>query len=201
MQAINDMEMDTKGLWRNLLLLPWGFVYRVIDPHSISKSNDILLLQRLSHKISQSIQIKFHYHIMNFNFYRMFPPGSWEFAMASLYYDSFYQLGLFLLTYSIDILNHMNDMSYVQSRLGSLGIQLNNHKEYKEINPTIAVYVLIFDRLNIVRELLQYVMSYANQHQSICQYSDNMQQWRVIAKVCGYEFKKIESLQYVINSG
>jgi hypothetical protein len=37
------------------------------------------------------------------HFISLFPKGSWEFAAMSVYFDAHYQLGLFYLTYAMDI--------------------------------------------------------------------------------------------------
>ncbi len=95
MQSINDMEVEDQGSWRGFTLVPYGPLYRVekSPKKSIKHHKDSF------EKVNNLSTILSSYDPMLF--FRLYPPGSWEHAVASLVNDAKYQLGLYLLTYGI----------------------------------------------------------------------------------------------------
>ena len=107
LQAINEVEIGEVGQWRGLILLPWGTLYRVLGPLERPSSRPKYNLETgltdiLSYQSDSLHQL--HHIRRNFPAYnaRKFPPGTWEYAAYSVYYDGHYQLGLHLLTWSIE---------------------------------------------------------------------------------------------------
>ncbi|CAN0290455.1 unnamed protein product [Discosporangium mesarthrocarpum] len=95
MQAVDESEIGPGGSYRGYTLLPWGLVYRVLpgmDTAETEAWHDESLgqLRRLQGCMRPSPA-------------DIYPPGSWEFAASSVFWDAHYQMGLFLLSYAIQV--------------------------------------------------------------------------------------------------
>ena len=97
MQSINDAELGDKGLWHGLTLIPFGSLYRVVKtpPKSMKHHKDSM--EKL-----QNLSTIFDRFDEKGNIFEVYPPGSWEHAVASVINDAKYQLGVYLLTYAMD---------------------------------------------------------------------------------------------------
>lgn len=98
MQSINDAEIGTAGLWNGFTLIPYGALYKVYRAISIEKTASY-------HKKAIDAMDIFisKLPVVNLDFFKIFPSGSWEHAVASVITDAKYQLGLFMLTYAIEL--------------------------------------------------------------------------------------------------
>jgi len=97
MQSVNEPDIGDCGLWHGLTLLPYGTLYKV---YGHLQNNETVSLHKLSYK--QLVKLQKDFPIINDDLVSKYPKGSWERAAMNVYYDAHYQLGLFLLTYSID---------------------------------------------------------------------------------------------------
>ena len=98
MQSINEVELEPGGRWRGLTLIPWGTLYRVLGPLSI---RDTEPLHRESLERFKEMQNSLPEPTDAF--FEQYPPGTWEFAVMSVYHDAQNQLGLNLLTHAIEL--------------------------------------------------------------------------------------------------
>jgi hypothetical protein len=98
MQSINDAEIGIAGQWRGFTLIPFGSLYKVYRTIPFEKTVNY-------HKKAIDAMDKFisKLPVINVDYFKIFPPGSWEHAVASVVTDSKYQLGLFILTYAIEL--------------------------------------------------------------------------------------------------
>lgn len=139
MQAVNEVSIGDGGKWLDMILVPWGTVYKIY--HDI-KLEDSGYLHKLSYK--QLIKLENFFPKIDKKFISKYPDGSWEFAAASVYNDAHYQLGLVLLTYSIDMQRGANvqtlpllvDRLHLATQL--LTNTLNNVLEFKAISSPLS---------------------------------------------------------------
>lgn len=99
MQAVNEVEIGAFGRWRGFVLQPWGTLYKVLGG-ALASDEHAATLHASSYE--QLLRLQEAFPQVDAAFIAMFPAGTWEFAAASVYYDAHYQLGLSLLTYSIE---------------------------------------------------------------------------------------------------
>ncbi|CAM9741979.1 unnamed protein product, partial [Choristocarpus tenellus] len=95
MQAVDEREVEAAGSYHGLTLLPWGLTYRVLPGMSSVEtetwhSASLDQLTRLQRCLQPAPR-------------DLFPPGTWEFAASSVFWDAHYQMGLFFLSYALDV--------------------------------------------------------------------------------------------------
>ncbi len=102
MQSVQDSDIQAGGIWHGLTLVPWGPLYRVFVTSSIREAE-------ILHKTSyyQYLELQRHLPVSPItpHFIQQYPDGTWEYAVINIYHDSQMQLGLYLLTYGIEMMN------------------------------------------------------------------------------------------------
>jgi hypothetical protein len=101
MQSVSELEIGDGGMWRGLMLLPFGSVYRVLAVSSVSETAP---LHKMSLRQLEKMTAAFnryggatpHQRIL-----QQYPAGTWEFAVFSVLNDARYQFGMTLLTFAM----------------------------------------------------------------------------------------------------
>ncbi|CAM9812280.1 unnamed protein product [Scytosiphon promiscuus] len=95
MQAVDESEIGSAGLYRGFSLVPHGLTYLVLPKLTLQES------ERWHEEIVKQLRsLDECMELVSANRYR---PGTWEFAAASVYWDAHYQAGLFFLSYGIGV--------------------------------------------------------------------------------------------------
>lgn len=106
MQSVNEPDIGDCGQWHGLTLLPYGTLYKV---YGSLQNNETVPLHKLSYK--QLVKLQKDFPVIDDDLVSKYPKGSWERAAMNVYYDAHYQLGLFLLTYSMDAMKLPDEKS------------------------------------------------------------------------------------------
>ena len=100
MQSVSEVEIGALSAWRGLYLQPWGTLYRVYSLAGLTMED----YRRMQHaSVARLDDLVRGFPAVDAAFIAQYPAGSWEFAAASVFCDAHYQLGLNLLTFSMEL--------------------------------------------------------------------------------------------------
>jgi len=101
MQSIDESEIQPRGVYRGLTVVPWGLVYRVFLG-TLDEFNYNHVLGAGSNAV-EVVRDNFLHHAK-----ALYPHGSWEHGASSIFWDMHYQLGLARLTHALSIQAEQN---------------------------------------------------------------------------------------------
>ena len=96
MHSVRNADIGDHGSFFGFTLVPWGLTYRVLP--NVSNFDSLSTLRVKSRTIVSKVT-----KIMKPFLAYDYPPGSWEFAAKSVYWDMHYQRGIFLLTFALTL--------------------------------------------------------------------------------------------------
>ena len=99
MQGLNEAEIMEGNQWRGVTLVPWGTHFRVMPPSSVKES---VIYHAAALREVERFERTFGFAPDEHTF-TLFHPSSWEFGALSMVLDAKYQVGLFVLTYALEL--------------------------------------------------------------------------------------------------
>lgn len=158
MQSVNDIEIQDVGRWYEYYLIPWGTQYRVFHRQQIPTKHELEQLQALAWQ--KHSYLRDNFQPLDARWSRLHRAGSWERAVANVITDSYYQLGLFYLTYA------MEEQTLLYSLLKEQ-TQRSNPTPSTASQKMIAVLMKLFDRLLASLQVLSLAKYHVTHYQTI----------------------------------